>query len=153
MLLFAVVLVAAVPSNAQTAAKKGTGTPSPQQAVGGGPGQRKYVTVVGEIVDMGCYTSQGLVGAIHRECALKCLAMGVPMGIITTDSVLYTLTENHDRAMTPQNFPPPDPFLQCRAWPSFRVEVSGWVWERKGARFLEVRAAKLAPAPVPPAAP
>jgi hypothetical protein len=130
-------LLAAVASQGQTVPKKGSG-------------HRKRATLTGEIVDMGCFTAHGLRGAIHRDCALKCLAMGVPMGLVTADSTAYILTQNHDRAMAPANFPPPDFYLQCRDWPSFQVEVSGYVWERKGTKFLEVLASKPAPPPDTP---
>jgi len=137
-LCLALLLLVAGASYGQTVGKKASGP-------------RKYVTLTGEILDMGCFTSHGLRGAIHRQCALQCLAMGVPMGLITADSTAYVLTQNHDRAMAPTNFPPPDFYLQCRGWPSFQVEVSGFVWERKGTKFLEVLASKPAPAPATPA--
>lgn len=143
----ALLLLVAAVSYGQTAAKKGPAAPAAQRAGSGGPGNRKYVTLTGEILDMGCFTSHGLRGAIHRDCALKCLAMGVPMGLITADSTVYVLTQNHDRAMAPGNFPPPDFYSQCRGWPSFRIEISGFVWERKGTKFLEVFASKPAPPP------
>jgi hypothetical protein len=143
----ALLLLVAVASYGQTAAKKGPTAPAAQRAGSGGPGQRKYVTLTGEILDMGCFTSHGLRGALHRACALQCLAMGVPIGLITADSTVYVLTQNHDRAMAPTNFPPPDPYSQCRGWPSFQIEVSGFVWERKGTKVLEVIASKPAPPP------
>jgi hypothetical protein len=146
----ALLLLVAVASYGQTAAKKGRAAPAAQRVGSGGPGQRKYVTLTGEILDMGCFTSHGLRGAIHRECALQCLRMGVPMGLLTADSTAYVLTQNHDRAMAPSNFPPPDFYLQCREWPSFQVEISGFVWERKGTKFLEVLASKPAPGPDTP---
>lgn len=146
-LLLALLLLVAVASYGQTAAKKGSPAPAAQRAGTGGPGHRKSVTLTGEILDMGCFTSQGLRGAMHRECALRCLAMGIPIGLITADSTVYVLTQNHDRAMAPLNFPPPDFYTQCRGWPSFQVEVSGFVWERKGMKFLEVLASKPAPPP------
>ena len=114
---------------------------------------KKMISLSGEILDMGCWTSRGLSGALHRECALKCLASGIPMGIITADSVVYVLTQNHDRAMTPQQFRPPDPFAQCKSWAALKAEVTGYFWERRGTKLLEVRSAKLLPAPTPAAAP
>ena len=146
-LRLALLLLMAVVSYGQTAAPKGSTTPAAQRAGAGGPGQRKYVTLTGEILDMGCFTSRGLRGAIHRQCALQCLSMGVPMGLITADSSVYVLTQNHDRAMAPGSFAPPDFYAQCRSWPSFQVEVSGFVWERKGMKFLELLASKPAPPP------
>jgi hypothetical protein len=75
------------------------------------------------------------------------------MGLITADSTVYTLTENHDRAMAPSNFPPPNPYAQCRSWASFQIEVSGFLWERKGVKYLEVLAAKPAAPAEPPGTP
>lgn len=146
-------LIAAVHSYAQPDAKKGTGSPASQQAGSGGPGPKKLATVTGEILDMGCFSARGLRGQLHRECALKCVMSGVPMGLITADSVVYILTQNHDRAMTPGGYPPPDPFLQCKRWPATQVEITGFVWERKGVKMLEVRMAKPATIPATPAAP
>jgi len=141
----ALLLFVTVASYGQTAATKGAHSPATQRAGVGGPGPRKYVTVTGEILDMGCFTSHGLRGAVHRSCATQCLLSGVPMGLITADSTTYMLTENHDRAMAPSSFPPPDPYSQCRQWASFQIEVTGFMWERKGTRFLEVLSAKPAP--------
>jgi hypothetical protein len=143
----ALLLLLAVPSHGQTAATKGTPSPTAQRAGPGGPAERKYVTVTGEILDMGCFTSHGLRGQVHRPCATQCLLAGVPIGLITADSTVYMLTENHDRAMAPTNFPPPDPYIQCRSWASFQVTISGFMWERKGSKFLEVLSAKPAPPP------
>ncbi len=153
VLTLAFLLISAVHSYAQPDAKKGAGTPASQQAGSGGPGPKKLTTITGEILDMGCFTSRGLRGQIHRECALKCLMSGVPMGIITADSVVYMLTQNHDRAMTPGGFPPPDPYAQCKTWPSAQVEVKGYLWERKGLKVLEVLMAKPAVIPPQPATP
>jgi len=107
------------------------------------------MTVTGEILDMGCYATQGLHGPVHRTCALQCLSSSVPMGLLAADSTIYLLTQFHDRAMAPSNFPPPDPYLQCRNWASFQVEISGMVSERRGMKYLEVMSSK----PAPPANP
>jgi hypothetical protein len=112
----------------------------------------KPVTIKGEIIDMGCYLSRGLRGAAHQECALKCLMSGIPMGLMTADSTIYLLTQNHDRAMEPRSYPPPDPFAVCKANAANQMLVTGLVWERDGIKELEVKAAKVAPAP-PPTAP
>jgi len=145
----AMLLFVAVLSYGQTAAPKGSPTPTAKRASTGGPGIRKYVSVTGEILDMGCYTTRGLHGDTHRQCALQCLASSVPMGLITADSTIYLLTQYHDRAMAPANFPPPDPYMQCRNWASFQIEITGMVSERKGMKYLEVMSSK----PAPPANP
>ena len=117
-----------------------------------GSAPRQVVTIKGEILDMGCFISRGLRGQIHRECATKCLANGVPVGLITADSTVYYLSQNHDRAMDPTSYGPPDPFELCRRSPAVIMEITGFVWERKGIKELEVKAARVAPTP-PPATP
>jgi hypothetical protein len=116
-------------------------------------GPKKPIKVVGELLDMGCYISRGLRGDLHKECATKCINAGVPMGVITADSTVYVLTQNHDRAMDPKSFAgSPDPYLQLKNMAAAQVEVLGLNWERHGVKFLEVKFAKLAPA-APGAAP
>lgn len=117
---------------------------------GGAP--RKPVTIRGEILDMGCFVSRGLAGQVHRECATKCLMNGVPVGLVTADSTVYFLSQNHDRAMDPTGYGPPDPYELCRRSPALVMEITGIVWERKGIKELEVKAARVAPNP-PPATP
>ena len=109
----------------------------------------KVVTLTGEILDMGCFISRGLGGQAHRECATKCLANGVPAGLITADSTVYYLSQNHDRAMDPTGYEGPDPFTLCRRNPAVIMEITGIVWERKGYKELEVKAARVAPTPPP----
>src|SRR5438094_3923758 len=59
----------------------------------------KPVTVQGELIDTACFvTSDGdAKGKDHAECATKCMASGVPAGILPEgskdgDAVLYLLT-------------------------------------------------------------
>jgi hypothetical protein len=135
LLAFALVLFLAIP-----AADLRGQTPPTDTA----KGPKKPTKVVGELLDMGCFVSRGLRGAIHKECATKCINNGVPMGLITADSVVYVLTQSHDRAMEPQSFGnSPDPYLALRGWAAETVEIFGLTWERKGVRFLEVKFTKL----------
>jgi hypothetical protein len=131
------------PAGAQTgAAQPGTGKAGP----------KKWSTVRGEVLDLGCYLAKGLSGEIHRECALKCLGAGVPMGIITADSVVYVLTQDHGRAMAPSTFTNPDQFALVKQWAAKIVEVTGFAHQRGNTRIIEVSKAKLIPAPTPGAA-
>lgn len=108
---------------------------------------KKAVTLRGEILDIGCYVSRGLTGPEHKECATKCLANGVPAGLITADSTVYLLSQNHDRAMDPTGYGPPDPYELCKRNPATMMEITGFVWERKGYKELEVKMARVAPTP------
>lgn len=59
----------------------------------------KQVTVQGELIDTACFvTSDGdAKGKAHADCAQKCMASGVPAGILpegskNADAVMYLLT-------------------------------------------------------------
>lgn len=100
---------------------------------------RRFVTVRGEIVDYYCYIEKGLTGPAHHECAIRCVAGDVCMGILTTDDQLYMISVNHIRAMTPLSFEGiPNPFDKCRRLISERVDLTGHAMERKGQKIIEV---------------
>lgn len=140
LLFLLVAAVALMPAGDDPAAQTG-GAPAPPK------GPKKTIKVTGELLDMGCYISRGLRGELHRECATKCMNAGVPMGIMTADSVVYVLTQNHDRAMDPKSFAgAPDPYQLMKNCASFQVEVTGLNWERNGVKFLELKFARQLPA-------
>jgi len=144
LIALAVVCLLAVPAADLRAQSGGKAAPK---------GPNKPIKVAGELLDMGCFISRGLKGPLHKECATKCINNGVPMGLITADSTVYVLTQNHDRAMEPQSFAgSPDPYLQLKGWAAEQVEVFALPWERNGVKFLEVKFAKLA-SPAKPATP
>jgi hypothetical protein len=89
----------------------------------------KTMTVTGEIVDMGCYLGHGAKGEGHKECALKCIANGMPMGLLTSDGTLYLLTMSHSDA---------DPFNNAKKMAADMVEITGPVSERNGVKSIEV---------------
>ena len=51
-------------------------------------------TVSGELIEMACYARMGLnaTGADHAACALRCAEGGSPLGILTADDEIYTIT-------------------------------------------------------------
>ncbi len=112
---------------------------------------RKALTLRGEILDMSCYVARGFSGPVHRDCALRCIASGVCMGMIGPDSMLYMLTLDHARAMAPTTFTTPDPFVRCKDWAGQSVEIGGMAYERDGMLIIEVSRAKLLPPAVTPA--
>jgi len=66
-------------------------------AVDGKPLPGKVVTLTGEIVDYSCYLQVGKHGAKHKDCGVKCLKNGQPIGLLTADGKLYLLMEEeHD---------------------------------------------------------
>ena len=67
-------------------------------AVDGKPLPGKAVTVVGEIIDISCYTSLGKHGTKHRDCGQKCLKNGEPIGLLAKNGNVYILmAEEHDQ--------------------------------------------------------
>jgi type 1 fimbria pilin len=54
------------------------------------------VTVTGEVVDMVCYIDHGASGTEHADCAQKCIEMGLPVGLKTSDGKTYFLIGEHE---------------------------------------------------------
>lgn len=91
-------------------------------------------TITGEVVDTGCYLAHSARGAKHVACANKCIAGGMPMGLLTSDGTLYLLTLDHDNA---------DPFNQLKGMAGKTVAVTGTVISRGGMKGIDVTGAKL----------
>jgi hypothetical protein len=86
-------------------------------------------TVVGEIVDAGCYLGHAARGADHVDCAKQCILGGMPMCILTGEGVVYLLTMNHDN---------PDPYNKLKAMAGKRVSVTGVQMSRGGMKAIDV---------------
>lgn len=100
------------------------------KAAGSAP---KQVTLKGEIVDTGCFLAHGARGEKHKGCANKCIANGMPMGLLTSDGALYLLTLDHDDA---------DPFNRAKELTAQTVEVTGTVLSRNGMKAINVTGVK-----------
>ena len=96
--------------------------------------EKKPVTIKGELVDTGCYIGQGAMGEKHKECATKCIANGMPMGLLS-GKTLYLITMNHDN---------PDAYNKLKDMAGQMVDVTGMVGERNGVKAIDVTDAKLA---------
>jgi len=103
--------------------------------------EAKPATISGELVDMGCYVGHGAAGEKHADCASKCIAGGMPMGLLTKEGNLYLLTMSHENA---------DPYNKLKAMAGKQVKVTGPASERAGIKTLEVASAE-GPAAPPPA--
>jgi len=69
------------------------------------------------------------------ECATKCINGGMPMGLLTSDGLLYLLTMNHDN---------PDPYNQLKTMAGKTVSVTGMVMTRGGMKGIDVASFKAA---------
>lgn len=94
-------------------------------------------SLVGEIVDMGCYLAHGATGEDHKSCALKCIAGGMPMGLLVEDGTVYLLNMNHDNA---------DPFNEAKDLAAEMVKITGALQNRGGIQAIDVAGIELASA-------
>jgi len=92
----------------------------------------------GEIVDLGCYMGHGAKGEGHKECGLKCVANGMPMGLLTTGNKVYVLMLDHDNA---------DPFNAAKTMVSQHVKITGHLATKGGLQAIEVTGAEAAAVP------
>lgn len=99
----------------------------------------KDIVITGEVIDMWCYISQTMgsgKGKGHQQCALLCLAGGVPIGILEDKTHKVYLAA---RSM--------EPYQGCQKvlarYAGKRVRVHGLVASREGYNVLKV--AKVEP--------
>ncbi len=97
----------------------------------------KPAVTVGELVDMGCYVGHGAKGEKHTDCAAKCIAGGMPMGVLTSSGQLYVLAMDHTN---------PDPYNKAKDMAGKQVKVGGPVHVRNGVKTIDVMSAEVMPA-------
>jgi hypothetical protein len=90
--------------------------------------------LTGEVVDTGCYLGHEARGEKHKACATKCIASGMPMGLLTAQGELYLITMSHENA---------DPYNQLKGMAAQTVEISGPVSSRAGMKAIQADAVKL----------
>ena len=93
------------------------------------------VTVKGEVVDVACSTKKGEggKGEAHASCAMACAKKGMPVGILTADSV-YTVTGDYAANNN----------AKLLDFVAKQVVVTGEVTEKDGVKSLNVKSIKLA---------
>ncbi len=85
-------------------------------------------TITGEVVDLACYLGEGAAGAAHRDCAQKCIASGLPVGIKSGDTVYLAISGEHG---------PANKTLASLA--AQQVTVEGIVSERNGIHLIAIK--------------
>jgi len=103
-----------------------------------GKKEAKAQSWTGEVVDLGCYMGHGAKGEGHKECGLKCVANGMPMGLLVGGNKVYLLTMSHDNA---------DPFNACKGMVGQQVKIGGTMAVKGGLQAVEVTSAEAAAAP------
>jgi len=97
--------------------------------------EAKTANVTGEVIDTGCYMAHGATGEKHASCAAKCIAGGMPMGLLTDAGTLYLITMNHDN---------PDAYNKLKEMAAKKVVVTGVTHERSGMKAIDAIAFKPA---------
>jgi hypothetical protein len=97
----------------------------------------KDMSITGEVVDTGCYLGHEGKGPGHKECAEKCLKMGMPASLLTGEGKLYLLLPDHDDQA---------PFEQAKTAVAQTVTVSGPMSEKGGMNAITVKQVKVAAA-------
>jgi hypothetical protein len=92
--------VASAPSP-RGASKVATPAPKAASAAARRPVKRTLMTLRGELVDYYCYIEKGARGPEHRDCAMRCVAGDICMGLLTPDQKLMMLSVQHLRVMEP----------------------------------------------------
>ena len=100
--------------------------------------ESKVESWTGEIVDMGCFLDHGAKGEKHQECAAKCIAGGMPMGLLLEGDMLFLLTPNHENA---------DSFEAAKDMAAKKVKITGKLISRGSVKAIEVSMAELADKP------
>ena len=91
------------------------------------------VTVKGEVLDLSCYVAHGAKGEEHSGCAKKCVKGGQPMGLLTSDGIVYLLYAPHDDASA---------YEQTKDFAGKSVEIQGKEAAKSGIKGIEVRSVK-----------
>src|SRR5437588_12516515 len=87
---------------------------------------KQEVTIKGEVLDMACYIDHGATGEKHADCAKKCIAMGLPVGIKADDGKTYLLIGEHK----PLN-------NELARYAAKTITIEGKVTSRDGINMIE----------------
>jgi len=87
-------------------------------------GETKKIT--GEVLDMACYIDHNATGEKHADCAKKCIASGLPVGIKGDDGKTYLLIGEHK----PLN-------SELAEFAAKKITVEGKVASRDGIYMIE----------------
>ena len=85
-------------------------------------------TITGEVVDLACYLGEGAMGSGHKDCAQKCIASGLPVGIKSGDEIYVAIGGEHgpaNAALAP---------LAAK-----QVVAEGMVTERDGVHLIAIK--------------
>jgi hypothetical protein len=92
--------------------------------------------ITGEVVDITCLANHGAQGEKHAACASKCLAAGMPAGILAGGKLYVATMADHTA-----------PNTKLAAWAGKEVVATGTAMEKDGTHIFEISTVEPAAAP------
>ncbi|MDN3689687.1 hypothetical protein [Cyclobacterium jeungdonense] len=93
-------------------------------------GDGEEISVSGEVLDLSCFMASGAKGEGHKGCAEKCMANGMPIGLLGSDGKVYLLVEDHKNA---------SPYQSLKELAAANVEVTGNYFVRNGMPGIVIK--------------
>ncbi|MBD3630698.1 hypothetical protein [Cyclobacterium sp.] len=93
-------------------------------------GDGEEISVSGEVLDLSCFMASGAKGEGHKGCAEKCMANGMPIGLLGSDGKVYLLVEDHKNA---------NPYQSLKELAAANVEVTGNYFVRNGMPGIVIK--------------
>lgn len=93
-------------------------------------GDGEEISVSGEVLDLSCFMASGAKGEGHKGCAEKCMANGMPIGLLGADGNVYLLVEDHKNA---------SPYQSLKELAASNVEVTGNYFVRNGMPGIVIK--------------
>ena len=91
-------------------------------------------TLSGKVVDVTCtMKDKANAGEGHLACATACAKRGLPIGIMTADGAIYTITGDYAK----------DHNAKLIAYLAKDVQASGTVMEENGKKTIDVSSMKI----------
>jgi hypothetical protein len=94
----------------------------------------KPVTIVGTVVDTGCYVSHDSKGEAHAKCAAACARNGVPLAILDDHGTLYMPIAVEHKDQNAKLVP----FIEKR------VKVTGTELQKGGLKGIAIKTVEAA---------
>ncbi len=95
----------------------------------------KPISLIGTVVDTGCYVSHDSKGDSHLKCAEACAKSGVPLAILDDHGMLYLPIAVEHKNQNAKLMP----FIEKK------VKVTGTVLEKGGLKGLAIKTIEAAP--------
>jgi hypothetical protein len=94
--------------------------------------------ITGEVVDITCFSARDAKGDKHAACASKCLAAGMPAGILAGGKLYVATMADHTA-----------PSAKLAAWAGKEVTAAGKIIDKEGLHIFEIDTVEPAAAATP----